>query len=109
MIQSYRLSMTTFLSLVFFVFVAGRLGYLQLYCHAALQERVNREESRFMGSTDVVPRGSILDRSGAVLALSIQGGACYADPRHVLHPDETARQLSPYLHLPVATIKAKLT
>ena len=109
MIQSYRISLTTFLSLVFFVFVAGRLGYLQLYCHAALQERVNREESRVMGSTDLEPRGSILDRSGAVLALSIQGGACYADPKHVQHAEETARLLSPLLHLPAAMIKTKLT
>jgi len=108
MIRTHRLWTTTFLSLIFFGIVAGRLGYLQLYCHAALQERVNREESRFHGM-EVPPRGAILDRTGSVLALSIQGGACFADPRHVQHVDETARLLAPLLHLTPAVVKNKLT
>ena len=82
----------------FFALVAGRLGYLQLYCHAALQERVNREQSRTQGSANVPSRGAILDRTGAVLAMSIQGGACFADPHRVQNADETARLLAPLLH-----------
>jgi len=109
MIRNYRLWTTTFLSLVFFSVVAGRLGYLQLYCHASLQERVNREQLRFRGAPDIQPRGTILDRTGAMLALSIQGGACFADPRHALQADETARELAPLLHQSVASIKGKLT
>ncbi len=99
MIRTRRLWLTTSLSLIFFSFVAARLGYLQLYCHAALQERVDREESRAERiPSDVESRGAILDRSGEVLAMSIQGGACFADPKHVTNVDETARLLAPYLH-----------
>jgi cell division protein FtsI (penicillin-binding protein 3) len=109
MIKTKRLWMTTFLSLVFFAFVAARLSYLQIYCHAALQERVDREKSRAYHSTDATPRGAILDRTGAVLAMSIQGGACFADPHRVTNADESARLLAPILHEPVAALKGKLT
>src|SRR5258706_5353298 len=101
--------MTTFFSLVFFAFVAARLGYLQIYCHAALQERVDREKSRAYHVTDAAPRGAILDRSGGVLAMSIQGGACFADPHRVTNADESARLLAPVLHESVAVLKGKLT
>lgn len=108
MIRTYRLWITTFLSLVFFLFVIGRLGYLQLYCHAALQERVDREQSRAHRTAEGEPRGAILDRSGAVLSMSIQGGACFADPHRVLNAESSARLLSPLLHEPAAVLKAKL-
>ena len=94
MIRTHRLWMTTFVSLIFFGFVTGRLGYLQLYCHAALQERVDREQMRAQrNAADGEPRGAILDRTGEVLAMSIQGGACFADPHHVVNAEETARLL----------------
>src|SRR4051812_8344297 len=109
MIRAHRLWATTFLSLLFFSFVAARLSYLQIYCHAALQERVNREQSRMQNAGDLPPRGAILDRAGSVLALSIQGGACFADPRHVQGADETARLLAPLLHQAPAAIRAKLS
>lgn len=109
MIHTKRLWMTTFLSLFFFAFVAGRLGYLQLYCHAALQERVDRESSRSRHAMDIEPRGAILDRTGATLAMSIQGGACFADPHHVVNAEESARLLSPLLHESAVVLKTKLT
>src|SRR5258706_12627812 len=106
MIRTKRLWFTTLLSLVFFGFVMGRLGYLQIYCHAAMQERVDREQSRaHRTSSDAEPRGAILDRTGAVLAMSIQGGALFADPHRVINADETARLLSPRLHQPASAIK----
>ncbi len=109
MIRTKRLWTTTFFSLIFFAFVAGRLGYLQLYCHAALQERVDRERSRAQRMVEVEPRGAILDRTGAVLAMSIQGGACFADPHRVVSVEESARLLSPLLHQSEAVLKGKLT
>ncbi len=108
MIKSTRLWTTTFLSVVFFAFVAARLSYLQLYCHDAFQERVDREKSRANRFPETAPRGAIVDRSGALLALSIQGGACFADPLHVTNVEESARLLSPILHEPVSVLKSKL-
>jgi cell division protein FtsI (penicillin-binding protein 3) len=107
-IRARRLWTTTFLSLFFFVLVAGRIGYLQIYCHAALQERVDREQSRFRAGADLPLRGSILDRTGAVLAMSIQGGACFADPHRVQNAAETARLLAPLLHESVTSLQLKL-
>src|SRR6266478_3526547 len=105
MIRTKRLWTTRFLSLFFFTLVAGRLGYLQLYCHADLQERVERERSRSRRTLEAQPRGAILDRTGTVLAMSIQGGACFADPHHVLNAEGAARLLSPLLHEPVTFLK----
>ncbi len=95
------------LSLMGFVAVTGRLGYLQLYRHAALSQRVEREHSR--QNVEMVERGAIMDRNGGVLAMSIEGGACFADPRTVQNVDETARVLSGVLHLPKPMLRAKLT
>ncbi|MFA5975574.1 MAG: penicillin-binding protein 2 [Elusimicrobiota bacterium] len=103
-----RLWVASVLSLAAFVLIVTRLGYLQLYCHAALLQRANREHAR-QHVDDRLPRGAILDRSGVVLAMSIQGGACYADPRRVMRADETARLLSPILHIPSNVLLGKLT
>lgn len=106
MIRKHRMGFSALLSLIFFLFVTARLGYLQLYCHAALQQRADRERVRRVEDHD--PRGAILDRTGTPLAVSIQGGACFADPRRIKDPGETARALSPYLHESISAIKAKL-
>jgi cell division protein FtsI (penicillin-binding protein 3) len=105
-ITSRRLWLMSVSSLGAFALVVTRLGYLQLYCHAALTERAQREHSRQV--VEQIPRGAILDRAGGVLAMSIQGGACFADPAIVGKADETARLLSPLLHMPPPTIKARL-
>lgn len=107
MIKSHRLWTTCVMTLIFFGLVITRLGYLQLYCHAALSERANREQARHV--EDIRPRGSILDRHGFVLATSIRGGGCYADPAMVKQADETARLLAPLVRISATTLKAKLT
>ena len=58
-----------------------------------LEQRQNR-------LTEVVlpaPRGSILDRSGAVLAHSVEARYVYADPELVEDPAAAAAKLSPLL------------
>lgn len=49
-------------------------------------------------------RGSILDRTGVPLAMSVDARLLYADPVLVVHPEEVARRLSPYLHRPPAAL-----
>jgi cell division protein FtsI (penicillin-binding protein 3) len=102
-----RLRITCIVSLAGFILIVSRLGYLQIYCHASLTSRAEREHARKL--VDQWPRGAILDRQGSVLAMSIQGGACFADPANAKSADETARLLSPLIHLPSAAIKAKLS
>lgn len=105
MIKARRLWMTGTLSMLAFIFLVARLGYLQLYCHAALTERAEKEHAQH---NEPAARGAILDRSGDILAMSLQGGACFADPAAVHNPDESARTLAPLLHLPPTSIKLKL-
>jgi cell division protein FtsI (penicillin-binding protein 3) len=102
-----RLWLTTVCSMVAFLLVVMRLGYLQIYCHAALSNRAQREHGRKI--VDQVPRGAILDRNGGVLAMSIQGGALFADPAMVERADETARLIAPLVNISPSAIKARLT
>ncbi|MFN2488225.1 MAG: peptidoglycan D,D-transpeptidase FtsI family protein [Actinomycetota bacterium] len=53
-------------------------------------------------------RGTIFDRRGEPLAISVDLKTVYADPALVEEPHEAARELSPILDLGVARIEAKL-
>ncbi len=107
MIKPQRFKMVSWASLLIFSMIVMRLGYLQIYCHASLVERVEREQERRRGPVEAT-RGQILDRSGRVLAMSIGGSSCFADPRHVVNPTATAAALSPLLHVQASTLKEKL-
>ncbi|HYZ10501.1 MAG TPA: penicillin-binding protein 2, partial [Actinomycetota bacterium] len=90
-----------------FVTVGGRLVVLQLrdaeaYEAMARNQRIHRVE---LPAT----RGSILDRAGRVLALSLPAAAVYADPRLVRDPSETASRLAPLLDLPAKRIRRTLS
>jgi cell division protein FtsI (penicillin-binding protein 3) len=102
-----RFSLVTLLTLGLFTVIVVRLGYLQIYRHNELASRFERSQSRHVLEQE--PRGAILDRTGAVLAMSIEGGACFADPRHIEKPEETAKTLSAILHIPSAGLKTKLS
>src|SRR5690348_6534020 len=75
MIKRRRLWTSCVMSLIFFSLIVLRLGYLQIYCHAELSSRADRERAR--RETVAVSRGAILDRGGDMLAMSIEGGGCY--------------------------------
>jgi cell division protein FtsI (penicillin-binding protein 3) len=85
------------MALVLFFVIGVRLVGLQVtdapaYAEAGLQERL----------ADVVltaPRGAIYDRSGAVLAHSVEARYVYADPTQVRDPGRVAAALSPELGL----------
>jgi len=96
-----RLRLGTVFALALFVAIGVRLVVLQVVdspaqAQALLKQRQNR-------LTEVVlpaPRGSILDRSGAVLAHSVEARHIYADPEMVKDPAATASRLSPLLGVP---------
>ena len=54
-------------------------------------------------------RGSILDRDGNVLAMSVPLTTVYADPHQVTDPAGEARQLAPALGLPVSGLQQLLS
>jgi cell division protein FtsI (penicillin-binding protein 3) len=53
-------------------------------------------------------RGTIFDRSGNDLAVSIPETTIWADPRLVTHPQQEAETLAPLLDVPVATLESQL-
>lgn len=81
----------------------GRLYYVQMIKaeeYAPLAKRQHIVNERIEGT-----RGSIVDRTGLVLARSIALHSVYADPSKVDNPDATAARLAPIL----GVNKAKLT
>jgi len=102
----YRLRVAGGITLVLFSGILVRLGYLQIYLGTELTQKADRARSRNV--IEQATRGAILDRHGSLLAVSIQGGACFADPKLVKHPNAAAQALADILNLPVAEVRAKL-
>nr|MBA2608432.1 hypothetical protein [Actinomycetota bacterium] len=87
--------------------VVGKLVMIQGVQH-------DRFEALSVGQTRhtfklAATRGSILDRHGRDLALSINKKTIYADPSMVEDPLGAAKALAPILTLPVRDVQAKLT
>ena len=101
-----RLRQATALVLALFVVLGLRLVVFQFtdaptYAAEGLRDRLR----------PVVlpaPRGSIVDRNGAVLAGSAEARYVFADPSRVEDPLATAEALSPVLGVPVSQLLPKL-
>ena len=68
--------------------IEARLLYLQVFQHAEMMARANRQQLR----TIKLPakRGEIVDRAGHVLAYSVDADTIAADPTEVGDPDQVA-------------------
>ncbi len=93
--------------MVVFLVLAGRLIEFQLsdapaYAAQGLAVRLQPVDLP-------APRGSIVDRNGAVLAGSAEARYVYADPSRVVDPEQTADALSPLLGVPRSELLPKLT
>jgi cell division protein FtsI (penicillin-binding protein 3) len=77
--------------LLWAVGIEARLVSLQVYRHAELQARAERQQMR----TVAVPakRGEILDRQGRVLAYSVDADSIYAVPTEIADPARVASLL----------------
>jgi cell division protein FtsI (penicillin-binding protein 3) len=97
--------------LVLFAFllmaVIGRLAQLQVIDQDRLASLGAEQRTR---SIEVAAdRGSVLDRSGNDLALSLPMQTVWTDPSLVAEPADAAAALAPVLGLPVADVLAALT
>jgi cell division protein FtsI (penicillin-binding protein 3) len=90
-----------------FVAVIGRVADLQL---VAQERYVAYGQSQRLRS-EVIPatRGSVVDRSGAELALSVPASSVWTDPREVLDPGAAARALAPVLGVEPAWLIERLS
>ena len=88
------------------IVVVGRLAELQLAHGARYRAKAQRQQERRI---EISPRrGSILDREGRELAVSVEVSSVYAAPDEVVRPAAAARALSAALGLPEKAILARL-
>jgi cell division protein FtsI (penicillin-binding protein 3) len=86
-----RLMVCTVLFACWTVSIEARLVYLQVIEHADMMLRANRQQLR----TVKLPakRGEIVDRSGHVLAYSVDADTVAADPTAIDNPDDVAARV----------------
>ncbi len=104
--QSKRLRFGTALTLAMFLVIAGRLVQFQL-TDAAAYAAIGLE-ARLQPVDLPAPRGSILDRNGAVLARSAEARYVFADPELIKDPAQTADALVALLGIPRSELLPKL-
>ncbi|MEU4222207.1 penicillin-binding protein 2, partial [Actinoplanes sp. NPDC026623] len=96
-----RLRLGTVLALTLFLVIGVRLIVLQVAeTPGSAQSLLEQRQNRLTDVTLPAPRGSILDRSGAVLAHSVEARYIYADPELIKNAAATAAKLSPLLGVP---------
>ena len=105
--------------LIMLSLIGGRLVWLQGFQAEAYAAQAT--EQRLSTVKLAAPRGSISDRNGQVLALSVDARAVYGEPRTIAKarcpegaerpcdPASIAAELAPVLGLPVAELRTKLS
>ena len=104
----YRLRMVVlFFSLAAaLAIISGRLFSLQVRQHPKLAEAANRQYRRLV---PLVPRrGTIYDRSGRELAVSLRVASIFAQPPQVENPERAAPALARALSLPPREVLKRL-
>ncbi len=86
--------------------VVGRVYYLQTVKAKNLNEMADSQTERSIEMK--AKRGSIVDRRGVEMAVSVQVPSIFARPRHIKNPRLVARQLMPHLNVPFKTLVDKL-
>jgi cell division protein FtsI/penicillin-binding protein 2 len=104
-----RLARVRFLAIALLLWasvVVARLAELQLAEGSRYRARAQRQQERRI---EVSPlRGSIFDRAGRPLAVSVEVSSVYAIPDDVKDAEATARALARHLAVPEATLLARL-
>ena len=101
-----RIRFVGFLFVLAFVLVVARAFQLQVLGQETWQRRAERQHQKIIPLT--AQRGTIYDRNGEELALSIEVDSIFVDPQKVTDPEAGARGLSAALQMPYAALKSKL-
>jgi cell division protein FtsI (penicillin-binding protein 3) len=105
-----RLRLGTVLALTLFVMIGVRLVVLQVAASPADVARlIELRDDRITEVKLPAPRGSILDRSGTVLAHSVEARFVGVDPTLVTDPSGTAAKLAPLLGVPQSKLVPLMT
>lgn len=93
--------------ILMFLAITGRAVYLQIYLAPQLQDRADQQRQQIV---KLAPqRGSIFDRNGDPLAVSLAAESLYADPVLVQDPATAAKELSSLLDLSRQELQKLLT
>jgi cell division protein FtsI (penicillin-binding protein 3) len=102
-----RVVLVAVLAMVWMGAALVRLGYLQIICYSDYLSRAHRQQQRII---EISPkRGSIYDRNGRELAMSVQVDSCFAVPSEINDADMVARLLAGILNQPEEEIAARLS
>jgi cell division protein FtsI (penicillin-binding protein 3) len=102
---SLRIRLVSTLVVLGFVGLAGRATHLAVIDHRGAHRGESQTESTYRLPA---PRGLIVDRRGAELAVSIEAPTVYADPSAVGDPVAAARKLAPLLKLDERALRKRL-
>ncbi|HXY79093.1 MAG TPA: penicillin-binding protein 2, partial [Candidatus Bathyarchaeia archaeon] len=94
------------LAVVWIGVILGRLSYLQLFCYSDYLAKAQRQQQR---TFEISPmRGTIYDRKGHELAVSLPIDSVFADPAEISDVGMVARLLSGALNVPADELEAKI-
>ncbi len=94
------------LAVVWMVAVLARLSYLQLFCYSEYLAKAQHQQQRIF---EISPkRGTIYDRKGRELAVSLPMDSVFADPAEVTDPEMVGRLLSRILDEPAEDLETKI-
>ncbi len=101
-----RVHLFSLLLLVWGAVVLGRLAQVQIAQGPRYRARAQRQQERRIEVS--ARRGSILDREGRELAVSVEASSLFAIPDEVENPRAVARSLAPMLGLAESALTARL-
>jgi len=102
-----RIRLVAGLFIGLFLVVAGRAGYLQVVLAEDLQARAEQQQQRVVKLS--AQRGTIYDRNGEELALSLELKSLYADPGQIENPTALAAALAPLVEMSEKDLQRKLS
>jgi len=102
-----RIRLVAGLFIGLFLVVAGRAGYLQVVLAEDLQARAEQQQQRVVKLS--AQRGTIYDRNGEELALSLELKSLYADPGQIENPTAVAAALAPLVEMSEKDLQRKLS
>jgi cell division protein FtsI (penicillin-binding protein 3) len=94
------------LAVAWMVVVLARLSYLQLFRYSEYFAKAQRQQERIF---EISPnRGTIYDRNGRELAVSLPMDSVFADPAEISDPEMVARLLSHILNVSADDLETKI-
>jgi cell division protein FtsI (penicillin-binding protein 3) len=94
------------LAVVWMGAVLARLTYLQLFCYSEYLAKAQHQQQRIF---EISPkRGTIYDRKGQELAVSLPMDSVFGDPAEVTDVETVARLLSRVLDVPAEELETKI-